>query len=167
MTPIPKTPAAWIAEIRAAQLDAAGAIPFGPFVGVELGVGHLFHLAPVTALKFRGLAFTRRNLKRATDAALSSYVATTSESPELARFPTVCFAFAYLASHYGLDLLSGAQVNRVMDHIADDPAALLAPSSTPGALGLAPEARRHGNPRTERLTSGAKKPTSHRRSKAA
>ena len=131
MTPIPKDPQAWIAEIRDAQLDAAEAIPFGPIVGADIAVQDLFHLAPATALKFRGLPFTRRNLKRATDAALSSHVATISQSPELASFPTVCFAFAYLASHYGLGLVSEEQVNSVMNEITENPEQLLAPTSKP------------------------------------
>ncbi|HEV8578193.1 MAG TPA: hypothetical protein VGX68_03840 [Thermoanaerobaculia bacterium] len=118
---------AWIAEIRAAQEDAAEAIPFGPLAGVEIEPEDLFHLAPNVALKFRGLAPSRRNIARATDAALASYVATTSQSPDLVRFPTICFAFAYLASHYGLGLMSEPQVDEIMAYITDNPEALLAP----------------------------------------
>jgi len=132
MKPLPTTMEDWIAEIRAAQEDAAAAMPFGPLAGVDIKPEDLFHLAPVVALKFRGLARSKRNLARATDAALASYVAATSESPELERFPTLSFAFAYLASHYGLELLTEDQADRIMAYITENPGALLAPSERPG-----------------------------------
>jgi hypothetical protein len=128
MKPLPVTMEAWIAEIRAAQEDAAEAIAFGPLAGAEIKPEELFHLAPNVALKFRGLAPSKRNLKRATDAALASYVATTSHSPELKEFPTISFAFAYLASHFGLELLSAAQVDEIMGYITENPEALLVPT---------------------------------------
>jgi len=109
----------------AAQEDAAETIPFGPIAGIDITAPDLFHLAPVTTLKFRSLPRSRHNLKRATDAALASYVATISDSPHLKQYPTVCFAFAYLASHYGLDLVSEARVNQVMAYIAAKPSRLL------------------------------------------
>ena len=73
--PMPATSSAWLAEIAAAFLDAREAIPFGPLVGLPFGVAELFHLAPVTALKCRGIQSSGRALRRATEAALTSYVA--------------------------------------------------------------------------------------------
>jgi hypothetical protein len=143
---------AWIAEIRAAQEDAAEAIPFGPLVGAEIKSKDLFHLAPNVALKFRGLAQSRRNLARATDAAFASYIATTSKSPDLVRFPTICFAFTYLASHYGLELLSELQVDEIMTYITENPEALLAPSGRSGG-----ERRRVRKGRAKRGRAAEKK----------
>ncbi len=127
MRPFPITMEDWIAEIRAALEDAAEAIPFGPLVGVEIKPEDLFHLAPVVTLKFRGLPRSKRNVKAATDAALASYVAAISETPELASFSSIGFAFAFLASHFGLDLLTGTQADEIMGYITDHPEALLAP----------------------------------------
>ena len=154
MKSVPKTPKSWITEIRAAQLDAAEAIPFGPMVGADIPVHDLFHLAPVTALKFRRLPMTRRNLKRAMDAAMVSHVATVTNSPQLTSFPTVCFAFAYLASHYGLNLITEEQANLVMTEIAENPEQLLAPT-TP-ARARRPALPRRTSPGIRRLKSAAK-----------
>lgn len=132
MKPLPNTMEAWIAEIRSAWEDAAEAIPFGPLAGVDIKPEDLFHLAPDVVLKFRGLARSKRNLARATDAALASYVATTSESPELGRSPSLSFAFAYLASHYGLGVLTEDQADQIMTYITENPEALLAPRKRPG-----------------------------------
>jgi hypothetical protein len=63
-------------------------------------------------LKFRGLARSKRNLSRATDSALASCVAATSESPELERFPSMTF---------------GDQADRIMASFTAKPEALLAP----------------------------------------
>ncbi|MGZ5162758.1 MAG: hypothetical protein ACXWIT_19770 [Burkholderiales bacterium] len=73
-TDLPSTPEAWIEEIREAYADARDAIPFGPAAGRPFGKQELFHLAPAVALKFRNLPCRGATLKRATDAALSSYV---------------------------------------------------------------------------------------------
>ena len=138
-------------------------MPFGTLVGVDITADDLFHLAPIVALKFRGLPGTRRNLKRATDAALCSYVATTSDSPELRRFPTICFAFAYLASHFGLDLVSEKQVNEVMDHIAENPEELLAPTSRGPHSKLHPSAPTQPSRGRKRTPSPKKDPRNRTR----
>jgi hypothetical protein len=119
--PAPSTPAAWFREVAAAYDDAREAIAFGPFVGVELFVHELFHLAPAVCLKFRGLPRSNTALKRATDAALSSYVAMTGRDAEsLARLsnPLMAFAFCYVAAHFGLDLVSEGDAAEALDYVA-------------------------------------------------
>ena len=135
MKPVPKTRLGWIKEIRSAQLNAAEAIRFGPLAGVDVSVEELFHLAPIVALKFRELPATRSNLKRATDAVLSSCAVVLTESPGLQKFPTVLFAFAYLASHFGLDLATEGQVTAIMDYISSNPIALLTPTRSERSRG--------------------------------
>jgi hypothetical protein len=141
VTEVPQTVTAWAQEIRRAQRDAAEAMPFGALAGVDIEVGDLFHLAPVTALKARGLPRNKRNLKRATDAALVSYVATTSNSPELKAYPTFSFAFAYLASHFGLGLLSESEVAEIMDRFVEEPSLLLKEPHVPQRRQLGPRSR--------------------------
>ena len=72
---LPGSPETWLEEIRAAYADAREAIPFGPVAGHPFGEQELFQLAPAVALKFRNLPSRGTTLKRATEAALSSYVA--------------------------------------------------------------------------------------------
>ena len=71
---LPDTHDAWLQEIAAAYADAHEAIPFGPLVGTDIGEGSLFHMAPEVSLKFRGIKRTPGKSKKATDAALMSYV---------------------------------------------------------------------------------------------
>lgn len=73
--PIPHNLDAWLEEIGAAYRDAQETIPFGLLIGQPICAEDLFHLGPVICLKFRGIKNSKSNLKRATDAALSSYVA--------------------------------------------------------------------------------------------
>jgi hypothetical protein len=107
----------WLAEIRAAYAEAREAIPFGPAAGHRFGEEQLFHLAPAVALKFRGLAARSATLKRATDAALSSYVANQEPHGPVLQDPRLAFAFCYLASHYGLGLVTIATVETVMGFV--------------------------------------------------
>lgn len=117
--PMPDSPRAWLEEIAAAYKDAREAIPFGALVGQDIKPDDLFHMAPVICLKFRGLRATGKLRKQATEAALTSYVATGDESPEAFSTPQIAFAFAYLASHFGLDLLDGDAVGVLMDYVAE------------------------------------------------
>jgi hypothetical protein len=64
-------------------------------------------------------------LKRATDAALASYVANRDTHKSELDNPAVAFAFCYLASHYGLGLLRGAAVERIMAYVGRHRRALL------------------------------------------
>jgi len=104
--------------------DAAEAIPFGPMVDHDMTESDLFHLGPSVCLKFRGLKQSAANLKRATDAALSSYVATSELDDHLLDRPQVAFAFCYIASHFGLGLIDEATASEVLDHIAEHADAL-------------------------------------------
>ena len=113
-------------EIAAAYTDAHEAMPFGPLVGQAVKPEHLFHLGPLVCLKFRGLQRTRELLKKATDAALTSYVATKDGIPKALAVPQLAFAFADLASHFGLDLLDAEQAEAVMEYVEQNEAMLLA-----------------------------------------
>ena len=123
---MPDSPEAWLDEIAAAYRDGQEAIPFGPLVGQEVKPEDLFHLAPLVCLKFRGIKRTRRLLQKATEAALASYVATKERIPEVLAVPQLAFAFAYLASHFGLDLLDEPQVEATMEYVEQNQAKLLA-----------------------------------------
>ncbi len=117
MKPVPETVTGWAQEIAAAYRDARDAGPFMPLVGVLPRAKDLFHLAPHVATKFRGLPESRR--QEAVEAALSTYVASEHRTPAL-REPYVAFALCYLASHYGLDLVTEEAVDQIMDHLLAD-----------------------------------------------
>ena len=93
-------------EIARALRDASEAIPFGPLVGASFGAAKIFHLGPVTALKFRGMRRSKRIAREITEAALASYAATESEDSGLLRDPRVAFVFTYLTSHFALNLVT-------------------------------------------------------------
>ena len=84
----PTTSDRWLREIAAAYLDAAETIPLGPVLDLDLEEGDLFHLAPAVCLKFRKIKASKGAIKRATDAALTSYVATTGRIHERSRSRT-------------------------------------------------------------------------------
>ena len=109
--PLPVNAAEWLSELRAAYSDARETLPFMPLAGVRPHDKHLFHLAPHVALKFRGLPESRRGA--AVEAALTSIVASGSER-DVEQDPFRRFAFSYLASHCGLELLSEADVQKIM-----------------------------------------------------
>jgi len=115
--PVPVTEEGWLVEIAAAYEDAREAIPFGAALGEPFGETELFHLAPVVALKCRGIPRTRRNMRRATEAALASYIATRDANPHSLDNPAVAFAFCYLASHHGLEILSESRADTVIDYV--------------------------------------------------
>ncbi|HEX7478406.1 MAG TPA: hypothetical protein VF331_11410 [Polyangiales bacterium] len=119
MNPVPKSNEAWLKEIAAAYADARETIPFGPLVDAEIREADLFHLAPVVCLKIRGIKRTKAVLKKATDAALVSYVATGAQEPEVFAKPHLAFAFCYLAAHFGLDLLTEEKIGAVMDFVVE------------------------------------------------
>ncbi len=109
--PRPRDAAGWAEEIRDAYADARETLPFMPLAGVSPDEKDLFHLAPHVAIKFRGLPESRRRV--AVQAALTSVVASVDE-PEQAEDPFLLFAFSYLASHYGLELLSEPDIQAIM-----------------------------------------------------
>jgi hypothetical protein len=124
MNPLPASREAWLNEIARALRDASEAIPFGPLAAASFGVDELFHLGPVTALKFRGMRRSKRTVREITEAALASYVATRSEGSGSLKDPRVAFAFTYLTSHFALNLLTEHQVTELMDYIESNPEAV-------------------------------------------
>ena len=114
---IPESPLAWLREIAWAYLDAFEAIPVGALLGDKITENDLFHVAPNVCLKFRGIKATKSRLKKSTEAMLSSYVTTQDQSPEIFANPHIAFSFAYLASHFAIDLLSEDTVEQIMNYI--------------------------------------------------
>ena len=114
---IPCSSEAWLAEIAKAYLDAIETLPFGESVGQEIEPKDLFHLGPPICLKFRGIKSSKKNLKKATDAALSSYVATKEIVGDLFDIPQMSFAFCYLASHFGLELIEENLSTKILDFV--------------------------------------------------
>ena len=117
INPIPSDVTAWLNEIAAAYRDAHEALPFGQLLGDRMSEEDLFHLGPAVCLKFRSVRNSKSNLKRATDAALSSYVATEEIIGDLFDVPQMSFAFCYVASHLGLGLVSEEQSSEILDHV--------------------------------------------------
>jgi hypothetical protein len=115
--PIPATPEQWLQEIAAAYRDAREAIPYGPVSGVELTEQELFQLAPLECLKFRGIKRTGKSQRRATDAALSSYVVNEEPRSGAMKNPVMAFSLCYIASHYGLDLIDETFSDEVLQYI--------------------------------------------------
>ena len=109
--PLPLDPAGWVTEVRVAYEDAHEALPFMPLVGVRPSKKQLFHLAPHVAIKFRGLPESKR--RAAVEAALTSIVASEGAA-EPRQDPFTLFAFSYIAAHFGLGLLSEAEVQSIM-----------------------------------------------------
>jgi hypothetical protein len=60
---IPQTKSEWIDEIAEAYRDAEEAMPFGKFVGEDIGEKDLFHMAPAICLKFRGIRRTKADYR--------------------------------------------------------------------------------------------------------
>jgi hypothetical protein len=118
--PVPKTLQSWLTEIATGYNDALEALPFAELMGQKASEKDLFQLAPSICLKLRGLPKTKKLEAKAKEAALSTYVATESHYPEVLANPHIAFALAYLASHYGLDLLTENEVAEIMDSIAQE-----------------------------------------------
>ncbi len=116
----PATPEAWFAEIRHAYADAAEAIPFGPFVGRVFGEEELFQLAPLVAVKFRGLSLRGPAFKRAAETATTSYLANLETEGLALSDPRLAFGFCYLASHFGIGLVEAEMVESVMELLEDN-----------------------------------------------
>jgi hypothetical protein len=112
----------WLHEIADAYRDAHDTLPFMPLVGVMPSENQLFHLAPRVAVKFRGLPHSR--VDAATEAALSSYVASQEQAGGVFDDPRLAFVFCYLASHFGLDLISEEYVDEVMSFLEENQARL-------------------------------------------
>ncbi len=113
-TPMPDTTDGWLAEIAQAYCDAHESIPFGALTGESISEKELFHVAPQICLKTRGIERTAENIGRATEAMLASYVATKDSAKCIFGNPQLAFAFAYLASHFGMKLLTEEEVSEIM-----------------------------------------------------
>jgi hypothetical protein len=57
----------------------------------------------------------RIRIERVTEAALSSYVATEEVSCDVFDYAQMVFAFCYVASYLGLDLLNEEESSRIID----------------------------------------------------
>ena len=114
---IPNTPEEWLKEITLAYADAKETIPVSEMAGVDMTEDDLYHLAPATCLKFRGIKNTKKLLKQATESALSSLVATASFYKDVLLNPMLSFSFCYMSSHFGLDIIEEDLVNETMDYI--------------------------------------------------
>ena len=114
---IPTSANEWLIEIAEAYKDAQEAIPFGPAAGVDVTERDLFHIAPSVCIKFRGLGRSKKNIKKATEAALSSYVATEELSDGIANSSYLSFAFCYIASHFGLNLIQENEASEVIQYV--------------------------------------------------
>lgn len=119
-TNMPHTPGKWIDEIAEAYYDAYEAKPFGIFVGQKIRDKDLFHMTPTICLKFRGIERTKANLDKATEAMLTSYAATEEQTDGIFADPHLAFSFGYLASHYGMGLLTEEEVREIMVYLEDN-----------------------------------------------
>ncbi len=115
--PMPETLGRWLSEIAQAYCDAHETIPFGLLTGESITEKELFHIAPQVCLKIRGIERTAENLDRATEAMLASYVATKDSAKYIFGNPQLAFAFAYLASHFGIKLLTEEEVSEIMQFL--------------------------------------------------
>ena len=114
---IPVTMDEWFDEIARAYRDAREAIPFARVLGHPIREAQLWLAAPDVALKFRGLAPTETLRAKAANAAAASFTANASTQPSALDDRYVAFAFGYIASHFGLELLSAHEADAVMEHI--------------------------------------------------
>jgi len=126
---MPATEVEWLEEIAKAYREAEDTIPFGLLSGEEIKPEDLFHLGPEICLKFRCIAMTEANMERAKEAALTSYVATLEKVADLFEIPQMSFAFSYVASHFGLDLLNEKKATQVLDYVEKHLGRLLALAS--------------------------------------
>ncbi len=117
MRKVPHDPEGWLREIAEAYEDAWEALPFMELVGEEAEEMDLWKIAPLVALKFRQLPSSEENCEKATNAAFASYVANKERNPAELGDAYVAFAFSYLASHFGLDLVTEPVVDEVMEHV--------------------------------------------------
>ena len=122
MQPLPNTPTEWRSEIASAYADAFETLPFMSLVDVVPDESVLFHLAPRVAIKFRGLSDDQAEI--ATEAALSSYIASKDQAGGTLDDPRIAFAFCYLAAHFGLQIVAEQTVAEVMAFIEQDNDAL-------------------------------------------
>ena len=119
-----KSPDEWLEEIKLAIVDASGDEPFDRLIREPDRAVNLFHLAPLTCLKFRGLDYRDEKLRtRVTEGALATYVA--NSDPDgidhgLEQRPLLAFAMCYVTSHYVLDLIDEEQATAALDYCEEN-----------------------------------------------
>ena len=113
----PNSPQDWLDEIAQAYQDAYETLLVGKLTGTKIMQEDLYQLSPAVCLKFRGIEKSEENFKKVTDAALSSYVATKENVGGLFDIPQMSFAFCYLASHFGLDLIDESTLPKIMEFV--------------------------------------------------
>ncbi len=116
---MPPTHKEWLSEIAEAYLDAYEAIPFGQMVGQEITEKELFHMAPEICLKFRGIKRSKKKLDIATEAMLSSYIATEDQTKDIFKNPLITFCFAYMVCHFAIGLLQQNEVAAIMNYMEE------------------------------------------------
>lgn len=161
--PAPASNEEWLAESAEAYIDAAEAIPFGPVSGITISEHELFHLAPSVCLKFRGLRGTGKLLKKATDAALSTFVASQDVPNSIVNNPRMAFTLCYIASHYGLGLIGETEANAVIQYI-EEHAGNLSNGCSPDEAQRNPE---EAAPDPTRSPDSDSTPSGHKRISAA
>ena len=112
LIPVPDAPQAWLEEIAMAYNDAYQTIALA---GQTITPENLVYLAPQACLKLRGFRQSASLLKRATEEGL----------PGVHAVPQLAFAFSYLASHIGLEILDPQVVATIMKHVENNRDALL------------------------------------------
>lgn len=115
--PLPKTPAAWLKEIKLAMADASEAMPISRAIGTPLTDSNLFHLAPHVCLKFRGQKPTGKAAERVVETALANYIV--NSDPDgidhgLDQRPMMAFTLCYVAAHLALGLLNEQQAEAIL-----------------------------------------------------
>jgi hypothetical protein len=115
--PLPRTPAAWLKEIKLAIADAAQAEPFGRAIGEPITPANLFHLAPHVCLKFRGQKPTGKEADHVVKTALANYVVNSDSKGidhNLKQRPLMAFVLCYVAAHLALALLDEQQAEEIL-----------------------------------------------------
>ena len=128
MNPIPKTDSAWLEEVRLAFADAAEALPVLAMLGDSTTPAQLYTIAPNVCAKFRGLPSSGARFNGARDTALQSFVESSEIFSEVFECPEVAFAFCYVTSHFGYELLVREDVERIMTYLTDHMVQLLTPA---------------------------------------
>ena len=81
---------------------------------------NLFHLAPLVALKFRGLDYRDEELrKKVTEGALATYVANSEPGGldhGLESRPLLAYTVCYVTAHFVLDLIDEENAAAVLDY---------------------------------------------------
>lgn len=119
MKPIPKTDSEWLEEVNLAFADAAEALPVLAMLGDPASPSALYSIAPNVCAKFRGLPTSGAKFNDARSISLGSYLATLDTHPKLFKRPGIAFAFCYVATHFGYELIAHEDVGRIMGYIID------------------------------------------------